>query len=230
MFPHHQIIQKDNMPPKKMKQQQSASTKVHSYNNVKELIVTDGESSAPGPVSAPANSTAAICFVPVGVNAPRLGSGPTVSSVVILKSSLVWLRATAVNFREYRVTRAQLIVVGGNASTATGNFNVTSSKDYLDFLGPTAPSYSTGPPGTSVASLAEKNATFNLNIDTSWKVVSRYTAVALADQVSFIPVHNVGDLSFGGFAISNNSALALGTFYLNYDVQFRGPINAAINA
>lgn len=202
----------------------------HSFKGVRELIVTDGSSTNPGPLAPAANATTLAVLSSVGVYGLKLGSGPTFAQASSYKPYLKWLWSNATNFREYRVTRATLVVVGNVASTATGNFNVVSSSDFGDvFLGGLQPSYSTGPAGTSVASLATKDARFPLVVDSRWKQVTAYTSFLYNDQITSVPIHTVEDLAFCYFAISNNSTQALGICYLDYDVEFRGPINPLIN-
>ena len=143
---------------------------------------------------------------------------------------LKWFSTTSSNFREYRVLNATLRFVGNVTSTTVGNFSVFSSRNEADVFSGAVPGYSTMPGGTSVASLATKDQRFRLNIDSSWKPVSYSTLGALTDQVTFYPLNSVDTLSFCSFAVSNNSGAALGIMYLDYDVEFRGPINPSLNA
>lgn len=202
----------------------------HSFRGIRELLVTDGSSTAPGPLTPAASATTPAVLSPLGINGLKFGGTNTVVQNLAYKPYLKWLWATSINFKEFRVTRAKLVVVGNVASTAVGNFNVVSSKDFGDVFGSTTPSYSTGPAGTSVASLATKDASFPLVVDSRWKSVSSYTCVVGSDSSTFVPTHSMEDLAFCYFAISNNSSQALGICYLDYDVEFRGPINPLINS
>lgn len=216
--------------PAKTKTKGKASQNSHIYRGIREMVCVDASVATPAPANPAASGTLSVLISPLGVKAVKVASGPTVSTVPDFIPTLKWLYATSVNFREYRITRAKLVVVGNVASTATGNFNVTSSRDILDIYGTNTPSYSTGPAGVSVASLATRDASFSLNIDSSWKVVSPNTVQVLSDNATFINVHNVGDLAVGAYSISNNSNVPLGILYMDYDVEFRGPINPTLNS
>lgn len=200
----------------------------HSFRGIKEAIVTDGSSPAPG--AAPLVGTVKFLLAPMGIVGVKIASGPVFSLSRIFTPPMKWLWATSSNFKEYRITRATLVVVGGVASTAVGNFNVTSSKDYHDIFSQTVPSFATGPAGTSVASLASKDARFPLSVDSRWKIVSSLTATLGSGTDTFIPTHTIEDLSFCSFALSNNSSVDLGVAYVDYDVEFRGPVNPLLNS
>lgn len=203
---------------------------VHGFRNIREMVCLDQGVTPPAPLPLNANSTATFVIAPFGIYGAQLKSGPTlVTNVAIDTAHFKWLLTTAVNFQEYRITRASVVVVGTVPSTATGNFTVASSKSYTDILAGQTPSYANSGPGVAVATLASKDYRVPITVDTKWKIVSNKTVVVNSDSITFAPVNTVDDLSCCSVAISNNSTQALGIAYLDYDVEFRGPINPSLN-
>jgi len=216
--------------PNQTKKKSGGQRTAHVYKNVREMVCDDAFATPLLPLPLAANSTITAAFNPLNLVTMKLGSGPTASLTTVEKGHLRWLAQMAAGFKQYRITRATLIVVGTQASTATGNFSVFSSPDYADVFLTTVASYATTGPGTSLASLANKDQRFPLVIDSSWKnVVSRLIAIG-TDQTTIIPISNVDDATFCSMAVSNNSTLALGIAYLDYDVEFRGPLNSFLQA
>lgn len=216
--------------PSQQKKRGGGPKTSHAYKNIREMLCADANAGTVLPMPLAANSTSIVCLNPLSLVTMKLASGPTATLATMESAHLRWLNVTATNFKQYRILRAVLIVVGTQASTATGNFSVFSSPDYSDvFLG-TAPSYSTTGPGTSVASLATKDQRFPLDIDTSWKKVSSRLCAVSSDQVTVTPITTVDDASFCSVAVSNNSTAALGIAYIEYDVEFRGPLNISLQA
>lgn len=205
-----------------------ASRTANIRSTYKELVCVDAGASPVVPLALPANGTSEISLGPMGIRGVTLGSGVFVASSVE-PAHLKGLFLTASNFKEYRVTRAHLVIVGNVSSTATGNFSVFSSKDFGDIRGPTTPSYATTGPGTSVASLANKDYRVALDFDSSWKKCTNSTLGLSVDFKTICATNSVNDITFCSLAVSNNSNTALGVPYLDYDVEFRGPINPAIN-
>lgn len=166
-------------------------------------------------------------LAPVGLDGLNNGTG---AIETIEKPHLPWLWKTAPNFMEYRVTRASLVVVGLQGSTATGQMTVVSSTDFAD-IGPTnLGTNAVGGTGFALADLANKNKVVPLRCDTSWKKVSSLTAMVLGNVR--VSLSSCDDLLFTTFSyvIAGAPSGDVVTFYIDYDVEFRGPISAADNA
>lgn len=214
----------------KNKNKGSSPKQNYVFKGLSEMICINAGASTVVPAPLDANSTTTVALTPIGCVSWKLTSGPTATLSSVVNPVLKWMQATSTNFKEYRVLRATVRIVGNVPSTSAGNFTVVSSKNYADIFSGATPNYANSGAGTSVASLATKDQRFPLIFDSTWKpVTSRLVAIG-TDQVTVVPLNNIDTASFCSFAVSNNSTVALGIMYLDYDVEFRGPINPTLNA
>jgi len=148
----------------------------------------------------------------------------------------------AVDFQWFRVTRAKFVFTGAIGSTATGSITLAAYTDPADVSRITYSTYVSGS-STKTFDLASASSgrelSVNVPVDSSWKRVSSLLSVpgntypfAAVDATSVANVNTVADLSFG--AVTLNVAGApfttfLGNAFLDYDVEFRGVIDSALN-
>lgn len=206
------------------------------FRNITDPVVVDATSttSALAAVSTAANGTGSINF---SLNSSGIyGTNAGNTAIAVAETPhLAWLTQTTVNFEEYRVTRATLVVIGNNVgSTTLGEVSVSSSTNYVDYAGVTGATSQSliGARAFSLSALASNNKRVALDIDTSWKKVSPRTisyvnslpvAVASADDLIF---SNVFVVVIGGPASTTN----LLNFYVEYDCELRRPASRVFNA
>lgn len=148
---------------------------------------------------------------------------------------------TAIDFQWYRVTRARFIFVGSVASTAVGHITLAAYTDPIDVSTSTFEAYVSGPSGKTfdLSNASNKELSVSVPVDSTWKKVSSVLAepgnfypFTASANTTFAPVSTVSDLCFG--AVTANIAGAapstsVGTFHLEYDIEFKGPIDSYVN-
>ncbi len=176
--------------------------------------------------SGVANTT--ICFAPLGIYGVN---SSTFAQALFAAPHLPWLYNTSKNFDMYRITRAVLVVSSNLGSTATGDIAIFSSPDASDSAtGPLA-GVMTGGNNIAVAALAAKNWRVPLNIDTSWKKVSRTTIAA--NGSTLVASSTIDDLMLCQMNVAIAGAPPSANvcqFYIEYDVEFKGPVSIGANA
>lgn len=174
--------------------------------------------------SGSGNASGHFAFAPLGIN-----SLSTTNTIAALEPvHLPWLNSTGSNFLMYRVSRATLVVVGNVGSTASGQIAILSSVDFVDTALNTGSfgDYVVGGTSFAIADLANNNRRVPLRIDSSWKkITSRSTTV-----VGGVVVDNssVDDLIFTSFSYAIQGAPSttnVCTFYVEYDVEFKGVVS-----
>lgn len=240
MHPHHPIIQRMNThantkAPKGQKQS------VATYRGIRDPITNDATASPPSMFSAQTDSNGKFAnqfmLSPLGIIGPVFtsaasGSPVTINKAVIFAPLLPWLYNASRNFERYRITRAVLIFVGSVGSNATGQIMMDSTTDSQDLVTPATFSTSTGGKIFDLASSANKEFRFQCDVDSSWKKVSGQTfSTYNTSTISFN--NSVNDLLFTCPVLAIQAGPAntnCGSFYVEYDVQFRDPISFAANA
>jgi len=148
----------------------------------------------------------------------------------------------AVDFQWYRVTRAKFVFVGSVASNAIGMINLAAYSDPFDATN--SPSTAVTSSGSTrsfdLANASAKELSVPVPVDSSWKKCSSVLTIpgnifpfVGQDAGSLAVVNTVGDLTFGCVSASWSTSLTsgeIGRFFLDYDVEFKGPIDASINA
>jgi hypothetical protein len=237
------------MAPNKNQKMKTGNRPQHLFKSVRDPVVVSASGGAAAGMASmttdsSGNAQYTTSFAPLGYNGITTsnavaGSKTVFSSQLYQFPSLPWLYNQARNFERYRVLRAVLIAVGNLGSGATGRMLLDSSTDVADNASVISTSTSTGGKVFDVGSLANKEARFQLDVDTSWKKVSAQTYSITSDGAVCCPISTANDLSFTNvyfkcIGVSASSAAPVaGTivaeFYMEYDVEFRDPISYAVN-
>lgn len=206
-------------------------------NNVLSVSVASGSTSVTG----------SVLFNPLGLQAcPITVSGSSVvigAPLTVNSPPLKWMYTTSANFGKYRVTRASLVFVGNQGSTMTGTMVVAAFKDVLDAGIVPQNAYAVGPNCKTfdIASSSTKEIRIPVPIDTSWKKVTKALNSGLASPFQniatnvLISENSVNDICFGAFSFNAfgtpnlSQGYSLGTFFLDYDVEFGDPESIALN-
>lgn len=207
-----------------------------SYSKIVDPICDDATANPPVASGYGSGSTW-IALSPVGIKgtigtAPGGGGAVSWTYQVIAPPRLPWLYNTARNFEEYRVTRAVLVCKNNSGTTAAGDVILDSDSDFVD-VGTGNITLGTSTGGT-VRPYSTREVRHQMDIDTTWKKVSGFTAYN-SGTVTY-PVNSVNDLIFttGYYALVGTTASQLATtacnLFVEYDVQFRHPCAFTSNA
>lgn len=166
---------------------------------------------------------------PLGVNGIKTDG----TTATLEPPHLPWLSSTAANFLSYRVTRAVLVVVGNQSAQATGQMSIASSPDCVDVLTAVTSvgDLVTGGVQFPIADLATGNRRIPLRIDSTWKKVSSRATVVVSGNV--VQNASMDDLVFTGFQWSVTGgpvSVDLCSFFVEYDVEFKGVAGIGLNA
>lgn len=212
----------------------------HVFRNVRDIVCDDATQNPPistqVATDANGNWTSQIAFAPLGVSYSTFTTNGTVVSVGtgLLSPRLPWLYNTSRNFERYRVTRAVLIFVGNVGSTSVGRLIMDSTTDYADAGTGVTIGTSAGGKVFDLASSASKELRFNMDVDTTWKKVSSYTALKPGGANTLLQINSANDLLFSvgvlGVIGGPASVPQAGNFCIEYDVEFRDPITWTANA
>lgn len=237
-----------NMAVKKSTKRVAATN--HRFTNLREVLLTPGPgknpSQSPLVLTAAADGTATLSQIltPVGLTSSTLGPNQAYVSGTygnVTGPALRGLYNKAIDFGMYRVSRARLIFVGGVGSTATGQITLAGYSDPYDVAIVTAQVFVSGPNTKTfdLASSSSKELSVPIPVDSSWKKVSSILTVPgngypfkAADSSSIAVIATVADLSFGAVSISatgTDASKQLGTVHIEYDVEFKDPIDFALN-
>lgn len=199
-----------------------------------------------------ANSTTATvtkALSPIGVTAPALNANAsnvivsTGTQAYVINPGLKWLANTAINFGAYRITRATLVFVGSVGTTYTGQLIVAGFRDVMDANVVPQVAYAVGKGAKvfDIASSGSKELKLALPVDSAWKKVSAVLSTA-ASVIPFngntnqlVNVNTVNDLCFAAFSAQVvgapllSAANTVGTFFLDYDVEFKDPESLVVN-
>lgn len=223
----------------------------HKFSGCRDALTQGGTGAAPAttmqPIStnASGNGSGNATLCPVGLTAPRLNASgivydtPSVGNVA--GPQMRGLYYKALDFQWYRVTRAKLVFVGVQGSTATGTITLAAYTDPLDASSnTTASTVSSASTRTfDIANSSSRELSVPIPVDTSWKKVTSYTMVR-ADAPPFfgasnglVAVNSVADLAFAGIswyvAGSAVSQPTVGNLFIDYDVEFKSPIDFSLN-
>lgn len=248
MYPHHQIIQKQekSIMPTKNKQMKTKVVTNHRYTGLREAILVGGT----GGVSTTAlaiNSNAsgvtsgAFALCPVGLTAAKLAAGVYTSAALNVSTPpLRGLYNKAIDFQMYRVLRAKLVFVGATGSTTSGIITLVGYTSAIDVNFQTSLAQLSGPNTKSfdLASGSAKELSVPIPVDSSWKKVSATLSVPgtaapfFGGSDSCVTVSSVDDLCFGAVSYivgSGPVSTYLGTLFVDYDVEFKGVIDSSVN-
>lgn len=216
------------------------------FRGVRDPLVGDASNLAPIalPFTADASGNASYQLIlsPLGVTGPQLqmpsstSAGTPIAIVpgLIQRPLLPWLYNQSRGFERYRITRARLIFVSNMGSTATGRILMDSTTDYADATTGVTVGTNTGGKVFDLASGAAREFSFNLDIDSTWKKVSNQTFVVASATIMAV-TSSINDLQFSTIIVaaigtSASSGATIGSFFLDYDVEFKDPIAYGVNA
>lgn len=234
------------------KSRKSNTMKQHVFRGIREVVCIDAAASAALNMTLAPGATSSVAFVtfsPLGLSTPALtvsGSNVIVASPQpIVAPSMRWLFNTAQNFGKYRVTRATVSFVGNVGTTTSGQLVVTAFKDVFDANITTQVAYATGSNARvfDLAASGSKELKIPIPVDSSWKKVSKVLAVNgnttpfLGFTNQLVNVNTANDLAFGAMtaqvvgapANSGTSNTIIGTFFIDYDVEFGEPESSSLN-
>ena len=182
---------------------------------------------------------------PLGLTSAYLSSGNFIAGGNVDPPHLRKLYGMALDFKYYRVLSGKLIFVPNYGSTQPGQLVMSSSRDVGDSSNYAQSAYSSGPNyKTFNLSLVTKEISVVLDVDTSWKKVTTVLSVpgqsipftGTAGAATIIPVNTVNDLCFSGVAMTVSVPTAVtadtsfGVFMVDYEIEFKGIIDSAVNS
>ncbi|APG76469.1 hypothetical protein 3 [Hubei tombus-like virus 3] len=195
-------------------------------------------------VSASDGSAAfAQVLCPLGLTSVKLGTSTFTAGSYgnVTGPPLRGLFNRASDFQWYRVTRAKFVFVGAVGSTATGVLTMNAYSDPYDIAIVGSAATMAGPSNRTfdLASSTNKELSIPVPVDSTWKKVSSMLTVPgnsypfnAVDATSFATLNTIGDLSFGGVGAYLQGApgsVTVGSFYLDYDIEFKSPIDVQLN-
>lgn len=226
----------------------------HAFLGVRDALLMPAPGSAPSAgtftvgTDSGGNSNNAWVFCPLGLTSVTLGASSYTAGTAgnVLAPSMRTLFNRALDFQWYRVTRAKVVFVGNVGSTVTGILTMSGYTDPSDVNAVTFQTYvsSQSTKSFDLASSSSKELSIPIPVDSTWKKVTTNLSVPgnvypfnAANAGSIAVLNTVTDLAFGAFGYylagysSGGTATAtnVGTFYIDYDVEFKGPIDAAVN-
>lgn len=244
-IPYTTEMAKSNKMKKSGKQIMSKDT---MRTTVRDLLVL-GVAGAPGAgvVNISTDSTGnyndQFFLSPLGLTAASLSSTTwsNGSTNNVEKPHLRKLYNLAGDFRQYRVTSGKLTWIPGCATTTPGLITMSSSSDPFDMVTATALAYSGGSNYRTFNLSAGKECTIPLSVDSSWKKVTSVLSCPMGPVFDgsgtatnvVVNVATLQDLCFSALGVNVTGAsgvVAVGTFRVELDVEFRGIIDLAANA
>lgn len=236
------------MPPKQTKKTKTVIN--HAFRGQREAFLVPAPRSGVGnqlynvvtDASGAVNFAQVIC--PVGLSGVVLSTGNFIGAGQgnITGPPLRRLYNTALDFQWFRITRARFIFVGSVASTAVGHITLAAYTDPVDVGAVTYEAYVSSPSTRTfdLSNAATKELSVTVPVDSAWKKVSTVlTAPAnvypftAANAAGFVVVNTVSDLCAGAVSIlvaGGPATTNIGTLHLEYDVEFKGPIDPGVNA
>lgn len=255
MHPHHPIILKENKTKMNKNNKSGGSGRGvthrrvnHSFLNCRDAVLVGSAGGSPGSVpltiasNGSGSASGSFPLAPIGLTAVRVVSGvPTIGgSGNVVGPLLRGLYNRAIDFQWYRVTRARLVFVGTVGSTMTGTLTLAAYSSAIDASINTSQALVSGP-STKVFNLAastNKELSIPIPTDSSWRRVTNVLSTIGSASPFFgpadaiVPVATVDDVCFAGvsYLVAGASAsLPMGLLYVDYDVEFRGPVDSSLN-
>lgn len=241
------------MPSNNKTNQQVRRTQVinHRFISCRDVLLANGTGAVTNTAfvmtsNGSGNGSGSFVLAPFGlagatINAAGLTyDAPTFGNIAT--PPLRGLYNRALDFQWYRVTRAKLVFASALGSTAIGQLTIAGYADPMDVSSNTtaATNSSANTRTFDLGSGAVKELSVPIPVDTSWKKCTAFlttrgsTSPFSGGATSLVPVATVGDLAFGGvswyLASATPSLGNVGSLFVDYDVEFRGPIDSSINA
>lgn len=236
---------KNNKMKKSNKQMMSRDT---MRTTIRDLLVL-GVSGAPGTsvlsiaTDATGNYNDQFFLSPLGLTAASLSattwSNGTANNVE--KPHLRKLYNLAGDFRQFRVLGGRLTWIPNCSTTTPGLITMSSSSDPFDMVTATAVAYSGGPSYKTFNLSAGKECSIPLSVDPSWKKVTSVLSCPMGPVFDgsgtatnvVVNVATLQDLCFTALGVNvtgTGGVVAVGTFRVELDVEFKGIIDLAANA
>lgn len=222
----------------------------HLFTGCRDAVTyVAGQSSVPGTAAYYITSSsggnvgfgAPLC--PLGLGAATYSSGAYSNATQgnVANPLLRGLFNRASDFQWYRVLRAKLVFVGSVGSTTSGTITLAGYSDPNDVIAATLQGLTSGP-GTKVFDLSSsstKELSVPIPVDTAWKKCSWVLSQPASSSpftgsgtTTLNPLSTVSALCFAGISVTVIGAPAsttLGFLYIDYDVEFKGPIDSTLN-
>lgn len=236
---------------KQVKKQTKTKQSNHTFKNCRDAFLIPaarvGTSSniLLATTDANGNGNFATVLAPLGLTSSTLGASSYSAGTLgnMLGPPLRGLYNKAVDFQWYRVTRAKFVFVGNVGSTTTGNITLAAYTDPTDVTATPSAAYSSGRSNRTfdLASSSNRELSVPVPVDSAWKKVSSllnepgniYPFTA-ASAGTLAIINTVSDLSFGSVTYlitgAPASATNLGSCFLDYDIEFKGVVDASINS
>lgn len=222
----------------------------HAYKGLREPFLTPGpRANASTSVfyltaDSSGNANFAQILAPLGLTSVTLGASAYTAGTLgnVTGPPLRGLYNRCVDFQWYRVTRAKLVFVSAVGSTVIGQVTLAGYTDPADVAASTIQTYlsGTGTRTFDLASASTREISVPIPVDSTWKKCSSVLSVpgnsypyTGASAGSLASVANVSDLSFGAVQCNLAAGTAnqyVGTLHLDYDIEFKNPIDFSINA
>lgn len=150
------------------------------------------------------------------------------------------LYGRALDFQWYRVSRAKLVFVGSVGAPTQGIITL------VGYSSPTDVNIGTGIPQLSgpstrtfdFANSSTRELSVPIPVDSSWKKVTSIMSTLGTGAPYFggsgtvVNVSSVDDICFGAVSYtigSGPNSTYMGTLFIDYDVEFKGVIDASVN-
>lgn len=207
----------------------------HVYRGIRDPIVADASATTMAPLTLAAGVEIGNSYIlcPMGVQGMSWSTSSNPAVATAVPARLPFLFSTARNFQQYRVTRAVLVFVSSQGSTATGRISLSGSADAADNTTASAAMQfgMVNAKQVDLGSGASREARYQLPVDAVWKKVSSTTLTGLGGAI--VPVNTVNDLSFSTALFNATGTTGtgnIGALYVEYDVEFKDPITNLGNA
>lgn len=231
------------------------AAKMHAAKNslrtrIREEVML-GSGSAPGTTSAVAvlngtntNTGGAYCLTPLGLTGAVLSAGVYTNGTIgnVDPPHLRKLNNLAIDFQSYRVLSGKFVFIPSVGVTTPGQIVLATSRDAID--GATLPqvAFATGTSSRVFNLSVGKEVSVPMDVDSSWKKVTSVLTQAgntmplggTALNTTLVSFNSIADLSFSTVSwlltnTSNTVTTNYGVFAVEYEVEFRGLIDVAVN-
>jgi len=220
----------------------------HVFRGCREVIISGSATNSSAPANIITNASGSYAFSwplsPLGLTVATYGTTTYSPGTEgnLFPPVLRGLRFRAQDFQMYRVTRAKLVFVGNLGSTQTGAVTLAGYTDVLDtslISNQGNVSSTQSAKSFDLASASSRELSVNIPVDSSWKKVTSILSTpggsapfAGSSVTMLVPVNSAADLCFGAVSISVVNAGAttnIGCLYVDYDVEFKGVVDPAVN-
>lgn len=195
------------------------------------------------------NGNFAQVLTPLGVTSATLGASSYTDGTPgnVTGPAMRGFFYKASQFQMYRVTRAKLVFVSALGNNAYGSITMAAYTDPADVASNTY-DITLATANTrkfDVANASAKEISIPVPVDTSWKKVSTYLTrpgniypMTAATAGSLAVYATIADISFGALSVvwqqvgtagTTTAGSVVGQFQLDYDVEFKNPIDQSLN-